>query len=58
MTAEPRSPEDWTAEEWADLEADLRQLEAEDPAVGEAARSYDETVRRILAQPPEPEDTR
>ena len=49
--SEPRSPEDWTAEEWADLQADLDQLEAEDPTVRAAAESYDATVRRILGRP-------
>jgi hypothetical protein len=49
--AEPRSPDDWTPEEWASLQADLGELEATDPDVAAAARSYDAMVERLTRRP-------
>jgi len=42
------SPEEWTPEEWAALEQELRELEAVDPDVREARERLDETVADIL----------
>ncbi len=40
--------DDVTPEQWAALEADLSELERTDPAVREARRRYDSSVRSIL----------
>lgn len=54
MTGRP--PEEWTREEWAELQADLDRLEVEDPAVREAAAAYDRMVTNILARRGDRED--
>lgn len=43
-------PEDWTPEEWAALDKELRDLEEVDPEVREARERLDETVADILRQ--------
>jgi len=56
MTGRP--PEEWTREEWAALQADLDRLEAEDPAVREAAASYDRMVADVLGRRDDRRDRR
>lgn len=41
-------PDDFSPNEMAELEAELRELERTDPDVAMAARLYDETVQEIL----------
>jgi DNA-binding NtrC family response regulator len=46
----PRPPEEWTREEWAELQADLDDLAAEDPDVAAAAKAVDDLVVRISGE--------
>jgi hypothetical protein len=39
--------EDWTLADWAELQADLDELEASDPSVAEAKRRLDEVSERL-----------
>lgn len=42
----------WTADEWADFQAELEQLARTDPAVGKAVDQLDQTVWEITHRPP------
>jgi hypothetical protein len=46
----PRPPEEWTREEWAELQADLDELAGEDPDVAAAAKAVDDLTVRISAE--------
>lgn len=49
-------PDEMTPEEWAELEAELAELERTDPEVRRAKEDYDRTVADILRRAEEGDD--
>lgn len=43
-----KPPEEWGDDEWAALQADLDELELDDPVVRDAAISFEDTKQRII----------